>query len=218
MLSYSVFRCNYGISNPMHGGSGFCGIVLFSCVAMAQQPATPTPQNAPVIQILQGDGAINSIRLHRGHDPEVRVLTQDGEPIAGATVTFVLPASGPSATFGTGLSTSVTTDSHGAAAGRGLRPNGVAGQFHIRVTTSWQGAPAVATLTQTNAEPVLHSGNTKKIAIIILIAGAAAGGAAAALGSHSSSSNTSTPAGGTTAGGSTGGTITAGTPTIGPPH
>src|SRR5262249_23555609 len=161
--------CDYGISNPMYGGPGFCSLVLFSCVAVAQPPSAESPQSAPVIQILQGDGAINSIRLQRGHDPEVRVVTQSGDPIAGATVTFLLPSTGPSATFGTGLSTSITTDGHGAAAARGLRPNGVAGQFHIRVTTSWRGAPAVATLTQTNAEPVIHSGHTKTVAIVILI-------------------------------------------------
>ncbi len=206
----------------MQRGSGFFVWLWFAGAAAAQVPAqappaqAPPAPNAPTIEILQGDGAINSIRLRRGHDPEVRVMTADGEPVAGATVTFLLPATGPSATFGgSGLSTSVVTDSHGAAAGRGLRPNGVAGQFHIRVTTSWHGAPAVATLTQTNAEPVLHSGHGKTIAIAVLIAGAAAGGAAAALSHHSSSS---TPDTGTAAGSTSGGTIVAGSPTIGPPH
>lgn len=182
---------------------------------MAQQPTPGASQNGTAIQILEGDGAINSIRLHRGHDPSVRIVSSASEPISGATVTFLLPSTGPSATFGgNGLSTSAVTDDRGIATGRGLRPNAVAGQFRIRVTTSWHGSPAIATLVQTNAEPVIRSGNSKKIVIIVLIAGAAVGGAAAALGHQSSS-----PAqGSTTAGATTTGTIVVGSPAIGPPH
>jgi hypothetical protein len=197
----------------MPRGHTFCLLFVLSIPGSARQAAGP-PQSGTAIQIVEGDGAINSIRLHRGHDPVVRVVNGDGEPVTGAAVTFLLPATGPSATFPDGgLSLTENTDDHGMAAGRGLRPTGVPGQFRIRVNTSWHGSPAVATLVQTNAEPVLHSKNKKTIAIIVLIAGAAAGGAAAAL-SHSSSSNP----GGTTSGSSTGGTIMAGTPTLGPPH
>ena len=191
-----------------------CLLLSLSYVLVAQQ-STPDSQNGTAIQILEGDGAINSIRLHRGHDPSVRIVSSAGEPISGATVTFLLPSTGPSATFGgNGLSTSAVTDDHGIATGRGLRPNAVAGQFRIRITTSWHGSPAMATLVQVNAEPVIRSGNSKKIAIIVLIAGAAAGGAAAALGHQSGSP---APAS-TTAGPTTSGSIVPGSPTIGPPH
>jgi hypothetical protein len=91
-----------------------------------------------------------------------------------------------------------------------LRPNGVPGQFRIRVTTSWHDSPAVTTLVQTNAEPVIHAGHTKTIALIVLIA-AAGGGAAAALGGKSGQSAT-------TAVQTTPGTIISGNPTLGPPH
>lgn len=183
---------------------------------MAQQPAPAEPlQNGAAIQILEGDGAINSIRLHRGHEPVVRVVTPGGEPISGATVTFLLPATGPSASFAaSGLSTTVVTDERGVAIGRGLLPNRVPGQFQIRVTASWRDAPAVATLVQTNAEPVIHAGQSKTIAIIVVIAGAAIGGAAAALGHKSSS----TGPGATAAVPAPPGTIVSGSPSIGPPH
>ena len=193
-------------------GSPFL-FVLLSGIAMGQQAAT-TPSNGASIQIVEGDGAINSIRLHRGHEPKVRVADNEGRPISGAAVTFVLPATGPSATFAdSGLSLTVMTDESGVAVGRGLRPNGTAGQFRIRVTTSWHDSPAVANLVQTNAEPVIRAGHGKTIALIVLIAGAAGGGAAVALGKSGGAGQSAT-----TAVQSTPGTILSGNPTLGPPH
>src|SRR5579863_10261538 len=112
-------------ANHMRGAPTLCLFLFLSCASMAQQSIPGAPQSGPAIQIVEGDGAINSIRLHRGHDPSVRVVSPAGEPIPGATVTFVLPATGPSASFGiSGLSTSTVTDEHGVATGRGLHPNG----------------------------------------------------------------------------------------------
>ena len=188
-------------------------MVLLSGIAMGQQAAS-TPSNEASIQIVEGDGAINSIRLHRGHEPKVRVADKEGRPISGAAVTFVLPATGPSATFAdSGLSLTVMTDESGMAIGRGLRPNGTAGQFRIRVTTSWRDSPAVANLVQTNAEPVARAGHGKTIALIVLIAGAAGGGAAVALGKSGGAGQSAT-----TAVQSLPGTIISGNPTLGPPH
>ena len=190
-------------------------VLLLSGISMAQQAETTThPQPGAAIQIVEGDGAINSIRLHRGHEPKVRVVDNDGTPISGAAVTFVLPATGPSATFAdSSLSITVMTDERGVAIGRALRPNGVPGQFRIRATTSWHDSPAVASIVQTNAEPVIRSGHTKTIALIVLIAGAAGGGAAAALGhkSGAAAQNTTTVV-------PTAGTIISGNPSFGPPH
>jgi hypothetical protein len=182
-------------------------VLLVGCLlAQAQESAVG-------IQVVEGDGAINSIRLRRAHDPVVRVVDAGGEPVAGAVVTFLLPATGPSGSFGeSGLSLTVQTDSRGMAAGRGLRPNGIAGQFRMRVTTSWQGVPAAATLVQTNAEPVIKSGHGKTIAILAVVAGAVAGGAAVA-----ARGGKSTPADQASTG-ATGGSISAGTPSVGPPH
>ncbi len=186
-------------------------MLSFATVSAAQQSA---PVAGPTIQIVEGDGAINSIRLHRGHDPIVRIVTPDGQPIAGAAVTFLLPSNGPSGTFGTdgGLSLTVESDSRGIAAGRGLRPNDVAGQFRIRVNTAWHGAPAAINLSQINAEPVVHNSHTKAIVILVAIVAAAGGGAALAASGHSSNSPSTPPS--TSASGS----IISGTPVIGPPH
>ncbi len=163
------------------------------------------------IETMEGDGAINSIRLRRAHEPVVRVLGPGGQPLAGATVTFLLPATGASGTFvESGLSLTAMTDSQGRAVGRGLRPNAAAGKFQIRVTASWRGSQAVTTLAQTNAGPGNKSSHTKWIVIAGVVAGAATAGAVAAShGGHSNSGNSATVPSGS---------ISAGAPTLGPPH
>jgi hypothetical protein len=167
------------------------------------------------IRPLEGDGAINSIRLHRAYDPVVQVLDAGGEPVAGAAVAFVLPASGPGGTFpDNGLTLTSQTDAKGIARSRGLRPNDTPGQFQIRVTASWRAASASATLTQTNAEPAAGSGKTKKILIVGLVGGAVVG---VVLGVAAGGSGSSQAAGSTgTANG--GAAIVSGAPSIGPPH
>jgi hypothetical protein len=169
---------------------------------------------APRIEVIEGDGAINNIRLHHAKEPVVRVLDQNGHPIPNVAVTFVLPTQGPGGSFEDGHnSLTVMSDANGRAVGRGLRPNASPGQFSIRVTTSLQGEVATATISQTNAEPS-KGGSSKTLLILALVGGAAAAGAAAALskgkGSSSSSSTTTTS--------SSGVVITPGSPGFGPPR
>src|SRR5438094_10485301 len=100
----------------------FLTVLVVAAIGHAQAPAL-------AIRVVEGDRAINSIKLRRGHDPVVQVVDPSGEPVAGAAVTFLLPASGPGATFGDGsLSVTVPTDARGMAAARGLRPDRLVGQ------------------------------------------------------------------------------------------
>src|SRR5215212_4481241 len=120
--------------------------VLFGLLAVSVQGA----ESLRVV-ILEGDGAINNIRLQRAKEPVIRVETTTGAPVAGAAVTFLAPAQGPGAVFINNTpSTTVTTDSDGRAIGRGLRPNKTAGQFEIRVNASHEGSTATARIVQTN--------------------------------------------------------------------
>jgi hypothetical protein len=170
--------------------------------------------SAITIRVVEGDRAINSIKLRRGHEAVVQVLDTKGEPVSGASVTFLLPASGPGGWFGENdLSQTVQTDRRGMAATHGLKPNRLEGQFRIRVTTSLQGEGAAATLVQTNAEPVVKSKNSRWIVIAVVVGAAATGGAVAAMHGGQSQSG----AGAST--GSTGGSmIVAGSPAFGPPR
>lgn len=177
-----------------------------------------TAQTKPsiAIKVVQGDNAINSIRLRRGHDPVVQVFDPTGEPLHNATVSFLLPATGPSGAFGeSGLSLTVQTDEKGMAVGKGMLPNRIEGQFRIRATASWRGEAASTTLSQTNAEATVSSSKKKWGILAAVIAGAAVGGVVVA----SKGGGSSTPAGGST-GGNTGGTgtIVPGSPTFGPPR
>jgi hypothetical protein len=196
----------------MGRAQGVC-VPFLTLLAMS---AAAQPQPAIAIRVVQGDNAINSIRMRRGHDPVVQVLSESGEPLPHATVSFLLPATGASGTFGDrGLSTTVETDSHGMAVGRGLVPNRVEGQFHIRVTASWQAGAASASILQTNAEPAEKSSRSKWIIAAVVAGGAAVGTIAALSGGKSSG----TPAsGGTTGGTAAGVTITPGSPSLGPPR
>ena len=201
----------------MRRGLPVCVLLSPFWFVSAQEPQATPPQPAVVsinIGAVEGDGAINSIRLRRAHEPVVRVMASGGEPLSGATVTFLLPATGPSGSFlDGGLSLTTQTDSQGRAVGRGLRPNSIAGQFRIRVTALWHGSQAAATLVQTNAEPAVKSGHSKTIVIVAIIAGAVAGGAAVAARGGKSS-----PADSATAATVPGGSISPGAPSFGPPH
>jgi hypothetical protein len=180
-------------------------LAVLLCAVLARSATT-----VPRIEVLEGDGAINNIRLHRAKEPVVRVVDQDGHPIPNVAVTFLLPTQGAGGTIADGKTLiTVMSDKDGQAVGHGLRPNGSAGQFQIRVTTSLEGQAATTNISQTNAEPAAGKGSSKTILIVALIGGAAAAGAAVALGKGKSSSSTTTT--------NTGAVISPGSPTFGPP-
>jgi hypothetical protein len=180
-------------------------LTVLLCAALARSATT-----VPRIEVLEGDGAINNIRQHRAKEPVVRVMDQDDHPIPNVAVTFLLPGKGAGGTFADGQSSlTVMTDDAGRAVAHGLRPNGSAGQFEIRVTTSFEGQAATANIQQTNAEPAQGGGSSKTILIVALIGGAAAAGAAVAL--KGKSSSTAAPPT------SPGAVISPGNPSFGPP-
>ena len=186
---------------------------LICALASAQQ----TPQ-ALTIQVIEGQNAINNISRNAAYEPVVEVQDASGKPVAGASVSFVLPTIGPGALFPDGSrELMVQTDAAGRAVGRSLRPNNQVGQFEIRVLASFRGERATATITQTNAAPVVAASRSgKKLAIILGIVG---GGAAAALaaasgGGGSRTGTTPTPS----AADPVSGTITPGAPGFGPPR
>lgn len=179
-------------------------------------PAQTSPEPKLQIEVLEGEGAINNIRDRRAKEPVVRVVDENSRPVKGATVSFMLPELGASGLFpDTGTNLTAQTDEMGQAAGRGLKPNNIAGQFQIRVTASYRGQTASAIISQTNAAPAaVKRGSSKKIAILLIVAGGAAGGALAAIqggkGSTQPSSPTPSPTPATT--------ITPGNGAFGPPR
>jgi protocatechuate 3,4-dioxygenase beta subunit len=63
--------------------------------------------------------------------PAVKVSDADGNPVAGATVTFAAPAHGPSARFGKRRMTRVQTDKDGVAVAPALTANRTPGGFIV---------------------------------------------------------------------------------------
>ena len=179
-----------------------CASLVLLNVADAADPIS--------IRILEGEGAINNVRLQRAKEPVVRVETENDAPVSGAAVYFQAPTTGPGGVFLDGNSTAtVLTDSEGVAHAPQFRPNRTAGQFQIRVTASYQGRTATTRIAQTNAEPAggMRS-SSKMITVLAIIGGAAAGGAALALrGSSKSTPTASAP----------GTVIVAGNPSLGAP-
>ena len=187
--------------------------VLISCILAS--PASAQEAGIKII-VQEGQGAINNIPQRRAKEPVIQVQHEDGEPVVGATVTFLLPDSGPGGTFAVGARMlNIQTDAKGQAVGRGLKPNATAGRFLIRVNVSYHGETASTTIAQINAIPAgaTKGGSGKKFLIIALIGGAAAGGLAAALGGKSGSSPVSTPVTNTP-----GTVLVPGAPSIQTPH
>jgi hypothetical protein len=185
-------------------------LLFHTTIGQSQTPASPTSLK---VVVLEGEGAINNVKDLRAKEPVVQVTDENDAPVKDATVTFMLPDSGPSGNFGpSGLTLTMQTDEKGQATGRGLRPNTAVGQFEIRVIASQGTLTARAAITQTNAAPAAaKGGSSKALLILIIVAGAVGGGAAAALGSKKSSSPGSAPTEAPT-------TVTPGTPVLGAPH
>src|SRR5258705_5224486 len=92
----------------------------------AQDQTAPAKLN---IVIVEGEGAINSVRQRVAREPVVQVEDANHKPIADAAITFLLPNQGAGASSANGArSLTVLTDDKGQAVARGRRPNNVNGQ------------------------------------------------------------------------------------------
>jgi hypothetical protein len=173
-------------------------------------PAPPTPRMS--IVVVEGEAAINNIR-QKARPAAVIVRVRDGNrnPVAGASVKFMLPAEGPGAQFADGSNVlTVTADRDGYASARDLQPNNAPGRYLINVEAEDRGQTASTSVTQFNMAVESGGGGSGKwIAIVALIGGAAAGGAVAAMrGSGQTATTPTIPAIG----------ITPGPGTVGPPR
>ncbi len=185
---------------------------LLCAPAYTQDQPAPTKLN---IVIVEGEGAINSVRQRVAREPVIQVEDENHKPIAGAAITFLLPNQGAGATFANGSrSLTVLTDDKGQAIARGLKPNNINGQYEVRVNASYRGQTASTTVKQTNSitAVAVAGGISAKLLIILAVAGAAAAGGAIAA-----------TRGGGGGGGGGGGAIpptilTPGTPTVGAPR
>ena len=185
-------------------------IALITAPLSAQDQPAPTKLN---IVILEGEGAINSVRQRVAREPVVQVEDENHKPIGGAAVTFLLPNQGAGATFANGArSLTVLTDDKGQAVARGLKPTNVNGNYQIRVNASFKGQTANTSISQSTAmaTAAVAGGISAKVLIILAVAGAAAAGGAIA--ATRGGGSPSTPPGAQPT------VLTPGAPTIGAPR
>jgi hypothetical protein len=176
-----------------------------------------TAQVAPMLNlvVLEGEGATNNIRQRTAREPVVQVQDENHKPVAGAIVVFTLPSNGAGGVFANGARTlSMVSDNNGQAVARGFRPNGLKGNFQIRVNASHNGLTASIAINQINAALAASGAaagagiSAKLIAVIAIVGAAAAGGAIYATRGGNGDTPTATP----------GATIAAGTGNVGPPR
>ncbi len=166
------------------------------------------------VTVVAGEGVthnITQIEKKGRYDPVIQVEDENGKPIQGASVVFALPAQGPGGTFENSTATLVvTTDAHGRAVARGIRLNKLTGSFNIRITASYQGRSANASISQTTISAVIRAngpfGVSTKSWVITGLTLLAIGGAVFAYKDLKSGANSNTI------------TATPGTPVVGGPQ
>jgi hypothetical protein len=128
------------------------------CLSMVVPFAAPaqvndrSPGRALTIAVLQGDGAIHDLRTGVATFPVVEVRDDAMKPVAGAEVTFELPAGGPGGQFAGGASTAQSkTTAAGQARAPEFIPNRLEGRFFIQVTARLGDRIGAARIEQTNS-------------------------------------------------------------------
>jgi hypothetical protein len=91
----------------------FFSILLCGLLAAAQPGPAPAKLN---LAIVEGEGAVNNVRQRVTREPIVQVQDENGRPVSGAAVAFLLPSTGPSGAFADGSRMlTILTDQNGRA-------------------------------------------------------------------------------------------------------
>jgi hypothetical protein len=164
-------------------------LVLGLCVSYA------SAQDSLTVDVLSGQDASVSSATAGGAKVRVRVVDQDRKPVAGATVSAVLPAIGAGGHFPGGATISTReTDSRGEVDFTGIQLRTVTGDFTTRVLARSGSRTGSATVVQKvpPAPAVTNGWSSRRRALMLGIAGAGvvAGIVAALSGGESSSPTT----------------------------
>ena len=128
------------------------------------------------IEIVQGADVVNNVKQRVAREPQVVVYDENHNPVNGATVTFLLPKSGPSAHFPGGqTSYTTTTGANGQATAPGLQANNVAGSFKINVVVQSQGTTVTGTIPMANVLAVTVAAGTSVLTTTIITVTTVAG-------------------------------------------
>ena len=163
------------------------GIVALAAVAGmqrlavgAQEQQAEEKKSRPklFIDIVQGQDVVNNVKQRVAREPQVVVYDENHNPVNGATVTFLLPKSGPGARFPGGQSSfTTTTGADGQASAPGLQANNIPGSFKINVVVSSQGSTTTGTIPMANVLAATIAGTSvlTTTLIVVAVAGGIAG-------------------------------------------
>ncbi|HEY1755506.1 MAG TPA: hypothetical protein VGG72_08930 [Bryobacteraceae bacterium] len=132
------------------------------------------------IEVLEGEGAINNLRLRTAREAIVQVQDENHKPLAGALVLFSIKGGNPFAR----TVLSATTDSTGQVRANLVQLHPKAGQFEIHVKASYQGRTATQVIHQTNSSNPSNNASDSASATttVIGVAAVPAGAGMGALG------------------------------------
>jgi hypothetical protein len=162
---------------------------LFGALALVYPWLAPAQVAVLQMQVVEGEGTVHTAGSRNRQPVSVAITDETGRPAAGATVSFTLPAEGPSGTFPNGLRTEIlTTDTLGRATVRSFRLNRIPGRFQMRITASKEQARAgmvsfqyVAGLDNGKPAATAKAKSGKTLLLLALAAGAAATGIGVAM-------------------------------------
>lgn len=151
------------------------------------------------LRVVEGEGSVYSIGARATRGITVEITDELARPVTGATVSFMLPDSGPSGTFSDGQRSVIAiSNAEGRATVWGMQWNRTPGTVEVRITALKGKVRAGTISTQYLSDKVAAapSGRSGRLKKYLIIAGVAAGaaGAGMALGGRSSGMTTA-PAG-----------------------
>ena len=130
------------------------GVVATASFNLTNSPA------APIIAVSSGSGQSATVGTAFAN-PLVALVTQDGSPLSGASVTFTAPSSGASGTFAsTGTNTETdTTNASGLATSSTFTANSTTGSYSVVATTPNAVNPADFSLTNNASSSCTNNAN-----------------------------------------------------------
>jgi len=159
------------------------------CLALPWWLSAAEPE-ALRIRVVDSSGPVQVAGTRTAKLLSVELSDENGNPVAGATVSFRLPASGASGVFSSGLNLDVvTTGEDGKASIGGVRWGKTPGSFEVRIAAAKGPLRASAAVQKRLLAPAvngqlalarLSAGRSRRKAFLLL-AGAAAGSVAVGL-------------------------------------
>ncbi len=141
VASAPAFTAN-GTSGPYTVAATAAGVTGSTSFSLTNTVGTPTS-----IAVSSGSGQTTVIQTTFGSTLQVVVKDAGRNPVAGVTVTFTVPASGASATFGSG--NTAVTNASGIATSSVITANNTVGSYTVKASISGVSSTASFSLTNT---------------------------------------------------------------------